>query len=219
MAPMTFPMTTADLTDLMMVQTVHWQLRAYQELSSTAGGEWIAADLGPQLWEAEVSTVEADLETIERLRARFNLLDGAIRSFYLYDPARPNPATDPMGTLLAEAEVTIDTIEANRKEVSFAGLPAGFTLPEGAWFSVTAGAPARTFLGQLAADISANGDGETGPVEFRPHMRSWVANGQAVRLLKPVAKVKIVAGALSVAQVTSVTHRLRFSARQTLAAG
>ena len=219
MAPMTFPMAVADLCDLMMVQTVQWQLRDYQELSMTAGGEVIAADLAPPLWEADVSTVEADLETTERLRARFNLLNGAIQSFYLYDPARPNPSTDPMGALLAEAEVSIDTIEANRKEVSFAGLPAGFTLPEGTRFSVTAGAPARTFLGQLAAEISANGDGETGAVEFRPHMRSWVANGQAVQLLKPVAKVKILAGSLSVAQVTAVTHRLRFTARQTLAAG
>jgi hypothetical protein len=40
-----------------------------------------------------------------------------------------------------------------------------------------------------------------------------------VTLLYPVAKVKLVPRSLSVDQVTSVLHRLRFTARQTLAAG
>lgn len=216
---MSFPMAPADLVDRMMVETVQWSLLEFQETSGIGGGEFLAADLGPRLWEASVSTVAADLQTIEALRSRFNLLDGALQSFYLYDPARPNPATDAMGTLLAASNVTIGAIEANRKEVSFSGLPAGFVLPEGTWFSVTAGAPSRTFLGQIAADVTANGIGATAPVELRPHMRAWLAAGQAVRLLKPVAKVKIVPRSLSTSQVTSVTHRLRFTARQTLAAG
>jgi len=218
-APVTFPMRTADLVDRMMVETVTWSLAEQQEFSGTGGGELIAADMGPRLWEAEVSTVAADLETIEALRARFNLLDGALQNFYLYDPARPNPSTDPSGALLAGATVTIAGIEANRKELRLAGLPPAFTLTEGTRFSVTAGAPARMFLGQLGADVTANGDGDTLAVELRPHLRPWVAAGQTVRLLKPVAKVKIVPRSLSVVQVTSVTHRLRFSARQTLAAG
>lgn len=217
--PVTFPMATADLVDRMMVETVQWSLLEFQELSGTGGSEFIAADMAPRVWEAECSTVAADLETIEALRARFNLLDGAINSFYLYDPARPNPSTDPTGALLAGETVTIEAIEANRKELSLAGLPSGFTLTEGTRFSVTAGAPSRTFMGQLAATVTANVDGETAAVELRPHVRSWVATGQTVQLLKPVAKVKIVPRSLSVAQVTSVTHRLRFTARQTLAAG
>lgn len=219
MAAMTFPMAPADLVDRMMVETVQWSLLEFQELSGTGGSELIAADLAPRVWEGEVSTVAADLDTIEALRARFNLLDGAIKSFYLYDPARPNPATDPMGALLAGASVTIGAIEGNRKELSLAGLPDGFVLPEGTRFSVTAGVPSRTFMGQFAADVAANSDGDTAPVELRPHLRPWVAAGQAVRLLKPVAKVKLVPRSLSVVQVTRVTHRLRFTARQTLAAG
>lgn len=219
MATVTFPMATADLADRMMVETVQWSLLEFQELSGTGGSELIAADLAPRVWEAEVSTIAADLETIEALRSRFNLLDGAINSFYLYDPARPNPSTDPTGTLLAAATVTILAIEANRKELRFAGLPAGFTLTEGTRFSVTSGVPSRTFMGQLAAGVTANGAGDTAAVELRPHLRPWVAAGQEVRLLKPVAKVKIAPRSLSVVQATSVTHRLRFTARQTLAAG
>jgi len=212
-------MATVDLADRMMVETVQWQLLEFQEVSGTGGSEFIAADMAPRVWEAEVSTVAADLDTIEALRARFNLLDGATSSFYLYDPARPNPSTDPTGALLAGETVTISAIEANRKELRFAGLPPAFTLREGTMFSVTAGAPARTFLGQLGADVASNGAGLTLPVELRPHLRAWLEAGQTVQLLKPVAKVKLVPRSMAVAQVTSVTHRLRFTARQTLAAG
>jgi hypothetical protein len=215
----TFPLAAADLVDRMMVEAVEWQLVDNQELSGTGAGEWIAALLGPALWQADVSSVEADFETIERLRARFLLLDGAIQNFMLYDPARPGPATDPAGAALDGETVTIESIEANRKELSLAGLPADMALPEGTRLSVSAGSPARTFLGVLAADVAADSEGDAGPVEVRPHLRPWLAAGQTVTLWKPAAKVKLVTGSLKVTQVTSVTSRLRFSARQTLAAG
>lgn len=216
---LTFPLARTDLADLLLLETVTWTLTESQELSDLGSGEILAADLGPRLWQAECSSIAADIETIEALRGRANALDGAIQSFYLHDPRRPYPATDPTGTLLAAATVTIEAIEANRSEVTLDGLPAGFVLPQGTLLSVTAGAPARTMLLQLAAAVMANGFGIAGPVELRPHLRPWVAAGQEVTLLKPVAKVKLLPRSLSVVQVTPVTHRLRFSARQTLAAG
>lgn len=215
---LTMPLSQENLADLMMVETVTWTLGEDQELSGTGDGETLAADLGPRLWSAECSTIAADIETIEALRGRFNALDGAIQSFYLHDPRRPYPATDPTGALLAGATVTIQSIEANRKELTLTGLPSGFELPQGTMLSV-AGPTSRTALLQLAAPVIANGGGVAGPVELRPHLRPWALAGQALTLLKPVAKVKLVPRSLSVVQVTSVTHRLRFSARQTLAAG
>lgn len=214
-----FPLSRVDLADHLLVETVTWNLGEDQELSSLGTGETLAADIGPRLWTAECSTIAADIDTIEGLRARFNALDGAIQSFYLYDPRRPNPATDPTGTLLAAAEVTIQSIEANRKELTLEGLPADFVLPQGTLLSVTAGAPSRTALLQLVSTVAADEEGIAGPVELRPHLRPWIAASQPVTLLKPVAKVKLLPRSLSVVQVTAVTHRLRFSARQTLAAG
>lgn len=219
MAALAFPLAAADLADLMMVETATWTLSESQELSEFGDGEPLAHDLGPRLWNVECSSVAADIDTIEGLRATFNTLDGAIQSFYLYDPRRPYPSTDPNGALLAAATVTIKSIEANRKELSLEGLPADFVLPKSTFLSVTAGDPSRTALLQLAAAVTADGDGETGPVELRPHLRSWIAAEAAVTLLKPVAKVKLLPKSVSVVHVTGVTYRLRFSARQTLAAG
>jgi len=71
----------------------------------------------------------------------------------------------------------------------------------------------------LNAEATADSEGDAGPVEVRPHLRPWLAAGQTVTLWKPAAKVKLVSGSLRVTQVTSVTSRLRFTARQTLAAG
>jgi hypothetical protein len=214
-----FPVTRQNLADLMMVETVTWSLGEDQELSGTGDGETLAADLGPRLWTAVCSTTVADIETIEALRARFNALDGSIQSFYLHDPRRPFPATDPAGTLLTPATVTIESIEANRKELTLEGVPDGLVLPQGTFLSVTAGDPSRTALLQLVASVTADGEGVAGPVELRPHLRPWAAATNAVALAYPVAKVKLVPRSLVVDQVSSVLHRLRFTARQTLAAG
>ena len=216
---LSFPLATADLVDLMMVDTVTRDLVDFQELSGLGGGETLARDLAPRLWQAECSTPALDADDIEALRSRFLTLDGAIQSFYLYDPRRPYPVTDPTGALLASSSVTISSIAANRKEITFAGLPADFHLPMNTRFSVTALDPSRTAYIQLAAAVTANGSGVAGPVEVRPHLRPWLVAGQPVTLRKPVVKVKLVPRSLAAVPVTRVTSRLRFSARQTLAAG
>ncbi|MBN9333856.1 hypothetical protein [Devosia sp.] len=216
---LTFPLAPSDLVDLMLIETVTWTLGEDQELSGLGSGEVLARDLGPRLWAGDASTGALDVDSIEALRGRFHTLDGAIQSFYLYDPQHPFPSTDPTGAILLGSNVTISNIAANRKEISFAGLPAGFALPMDARFSVTALNPSRTALIQLAAPITANGGGFAGPVEVRPHLRPWLAAGQTVQLRKPVAKVKLVPKSLSVVPVSGVTARLRFSFRQTLAAG
>lgn len=214
-----FPLATEDLVALMMVQSVTWTLLDFQELSGNGDGEWLAADLAPPLWQAVVSTVAADADMIEALQARFHLLDGAIRSFYLYDPRRPNPVNDPGGDLLDGETVTISSIETNRKELTLEGLPVGFEPQIGTRFSVTAGSPSRTYFGQFAgAAASVIGD-EAGPIEVRPHLRPWMAAGQTVQLLKPVTKVKLRPRTLTVVPVSTVTSRLRFEALQSMAAG
>jgi len=219
MAALTFPLATEDLVELMMVETVTWSLSETQEFSGLGSGEWIARDLAPRLWAADIASVVMDVDSTEALRARFNALDGAIQSFYLYDPRRPGPATDPAGTILAGAAVTLSVIADNRKEITLAGVPAGLLLPAGTRLSVTAGNPSRTAYLQLVASVTAGGGGLAGPVEVRPHLRPWLVTGQPVRLVKPVAKVKLVPKSLAVTPVGTVLARLRASVRQTLAAG
>ena len=216
---LTLPLATADLVDLLRIRDVAWNLMDQEEVSGLGSGEGLTADLGPKLWEGECTTVDIRTADLEKWKARFHILDGSNNAFYLYNPSVAYPETDPDGTALAGASVTVLAIEANRKEMSLAGLPAGFVVPWGAYASITGGSPSRTALVHLAADATADGTGETGNVEFRPHLRSWITAGMAVTLIKPVAKVKLVPRSLRSESVGQSTSRLRFTARQTLAAG
>lgn len=216
---LTFPLTLANLVDLLPIESVTWNLMQQQEYSGLGTGEGLSHDLGPALWEADVACAQFYHADVEKWRARFNTLDGSNNSFLLYNPAAKYPETDPTGTLLAGSTVTILAVGSNRKEMSLAGLPAGFVVPWGAYAQITSGSPERVALVQFAESKTATGLGNTSAIELRPHLRSWVSAGAAVALLKPAAKVKIVPGSLRVETSGALHSRLRFSARQTLAAG
>lgn len=216
---LSFPLTLPNLVDLLMIESVTWNLNYQQEYSGLGSGEGLSHDLGPALWEGDVATAQFPHAEVEKWRARFNLLDGSNNSFMLYNPAAMYPETDPQGTILAGRTITITVINGNRKEVALAGFPAGFVVPWGTYAQITAGSPSRVALIQFADTKSATSGGGVDFNECRPHLRPWIAAGAAVTLIKPSAKVKLVPGSLRVETAGALHSRLRFSARQTLAAG
>lgn len=216
---LSFPLSLPNLVDLLEIESVTWNLVRQQEYSGLGSGEGLSADLAPPLWEGDVSTGQFPHAEVEKWRARFNTLDGSNQSFMLYNPAAKYPETDPNGTLLAGSTVTLLSVGSNRKEVSLTGLPAGFTVPWGAYAQITGGSPSRVALVQFAEAKTASGSGNTSAIECRPHLRPWISSGQAVTLLKPAAKVKLVPNSLRVETTGALHSRLRFTARQTLAAG
>jgi hypothetical protein len=214
-----FPLSLPNLVDLLQIESVTWNLMHFQEYSGLGSGEGLTADLAPPLWEGDVATAAFYHRDVEKWRARFNTLDGATNSFMLYNPAARFPESDPQGSLLAGLNITVLTIGANRKELSLAGLPAGFVAPWGAYAQITGGNPSRVALVQFAESKTATVSGNTSAIECRPHLRPWIAAGMAVTLINPAAKVKLVPNSLRVETVGALMSRLRFTARQTLAAG
>lgn len=216
---LTFPLSLPNLVDLLQIESVTWNLIYQQEYSGLGSGEGLSHDLGPPLWQGDVSTGQFPHADVEKWRARFLALDGSNQSFMLYNPAAKYPETDPQGSLLAASTVTVHSINANRKELALAGLPVGFVAPWGAYAQITGGSPSRIALVQLLADGTANGSGQTGQIECRPHLRPWITTTMTVSLIKPAAKVKLVPNTLRVETTGPLHSRLRFTARQTLAAG
>lgn len=214
-----FPLSLPDLVDLLKITSVSWNLVYQQEYSGLGTGEGLSHDLGPPLWEGECQTAEVYHRDIEKWRARFFALDGSNQSFMLYNPAAKYPETDPNGSVLAGSTITIGSVGSNRKEMALSGLPAGFEVPWGAYAQITAGTPFRVALVQFLESKTATGLGNTSAIELRPHLRPWVTAGASVQLLKSAAKVKLVPNSLKVETAGALTSRLRFSARQTLAAG
>jgi hypothetical protein len=215
----TFPVSLPNLVDLLKIESVSWNLVYQQEYSGLGSGEGLSHDLGPPLWEADVTCAQFPHADVEKWRARFLGLDGSNQSFMLYNPAAKHPETDENGTALAGKNLTVLSVGANRKEFAIAGLPAGFEVPWGAYAQIEAGSPTRVALVQFLESKTATGLGNTSAIECRPHLRPWVAAGAVVTLLKPAAKVKLVPNSLRVETTGALHSRLRFAARQTLAAG
>lgn len=213
------PIAASDLADILKIETVTWTLVHQQQHSSMGSGEVLSSDLGPALYEAEVATIPLPHVATEKARSRLLALDGSIQSFMLYNPAADFPETDPQGTALEGHSLTILSVGTNRKEFAIAGLPAGFHVPWGAYCQIEAGTPSRVALVQFVEGKSASPSGNTSAIECRPHLRPWISAGAVVQLVKPAAKVKLVPRSLRVEQVGALHSRLRFTARQTLAAG
>jgi hypothetical protein len=215
---LSLPLALADLADLLPVAAVAWNEARQDAVSALGSGEWLTHELGPPLHEAEVRTARMPHARAEQLRARLRALDGGAH-FYLSNPTMLFPQADPGGAILSSANVVIATINANRKALTLSGLPAGYVITMGDHMHIDYSAPSRRALLQAAEGATANGSGVTAEFEVRPHLRPGITIGLAVKLMKPAAKVKIVPGSLRIETVTTLLSQLRFTARQTLAAG
>lgn len=213
-----FPIPQNQLGDLLPVQVVDWNLETYQELSMQGNAEFLAADLASPLWTGNV-TLRPLLHTDARAwMARLNALDGSIYPFYLANPLGWWPKADPGGSATTGLTPTINTINANRKELTFAGLVDGYVISPGDFFSVSYASGARRALFQCVTGATAGGSGTTASIEVRPHIQAGISAGASVSFAKPAAKVKIVPGTLTSQFYNANRTRINFSVRQTLQA-
>lgn len=214
----TFPLAIGMLADFLPISSVAWNLSDQQQYSRTGGGEILAKDLGPRLWTAKVTltpTSNLDVGVIEGL---LDTLDGAINEFYLFDPRRRYPVSDPKGTILAgSAGVYIDSLGSDNKSLSLRGLPADYVIPGGTMIAFDYGDLPRRALHRFSIGGVANGDGETGLLELRPHIRPGATVNTQVALAKASAKVKILPGSLASQPGPDVNFtNISFSVLQTL---
>lgn len=216
--PVAFPIAQADLGDLLPIQSVSWQLSRQQEVSGLGTGEMIVADLGAQLWEGEVGLRPLLHSDARAIMAKLDTMDGGLQSMFLANPLGWWPKLDPKGTAYGSAEPVILTIDANRKELRFDNLPAGYRLSGGDMFAVTYGG-GRRGLYRLVGDVTANGAGVSALVEVRPHLRPGIVTALDVTFARPAAKVKLLPGSVSSQMHSPHRTRITFRVRQTLAAG
>lgn len=217
MAAKTFPLAAADIADRLRIDKVSWTLVENQEISTVGTGEILAAELGPSLWRADITTARLTHREAHEIRAMINLLDGSINTFYLYDPLGKYPYGDPTGSIVGSNNVQLKAVNANRKEIQFKGLPAGYVLNIGDMVAHDYGSnPTRRNLYQIAGTVTADVSGETGYVEVRPHVRTGSSSSDALYLKKPAAKMKMIPGSLEISNDTLTSHVIRFQATQTL---
>ncbi|OCP04996.1 MULTISPECIES: hypothetical protein [unclassified Ensifer] len=213
-----FPRPVAEFADKLRLSSVKFWLDGQEEFSGLGSGEFLAADLGPKIWKADVTITELRHADASEVQALIESMDGSIGTFYLYDIRKQYPRLDRGGVTLGAANPVIASIGANRKSLSVSGLPAGYVLSVGDLFHFDYGSnPARRAFHRVAEVATANGSGITNPFEIRPHLKAGAAVGQAIKLVKPAPKMKIIPGSFDPGTGENVfTSGMRFQAQQTL---
>lgn len=215
---LSFPLTKAQFADRLFIGSVKWNLVRFDEISGNGGGEWLTTQLQPPLWEAACETIDLPNDAAHGVRALLNLI-GSTGTVFAWNPLQGGPAADPDGVTLGASAPVIASIAANRKDMSVSGLPSGYVLSAGDLMEVDYGSPSRRALVEVSIGATAAGNGTTPVFEVRPHLRPGIVTGAAVGLLKPAAKMKLVPGSDATEVSQPMFSRVRFTLRQTLAAG
>ncbi|MEY8143014.1 hypothetical protein [Falsihalocynthiibacter sp. CO-5D18] len=189
----TFPISLASFFDGLRVRSRVFSLGEAVEVSETGGGEVLTADYGPRLWGGSIEIVRADASILAQAMAMAEVLREAGGSFYIYDKAQPFPAADLAGEILGATVPTLSAIAANRKQISLAGLPAGYVVSAGdkLSFSYDGG---RRALHKVIVGGMATALGALASIEVRPHVRPDATLAVAVSLAKPACKAVLLPG-------------------------
>lgn len=211
-------LTLAQFDDLLPIGAQKFDLSESVEVNETAGGEILPSSYGPRLWQGPISVVTHTILNADDVVARAELMREAGAAFLLSPRHRAYPQNDPAGALLGASTPTISALNVNNRDIGIAGLPAGYVLRRGDFLSFEYGsAPIRYALHRIVSTTTANGSGVISSIELSPLIRPSVLVGAAIKLIKPMCKVKMVPGTFE-AQEHSYRPRNGFSFqwRQTL---
>jgi len=207
---LSFPLGLAAFQDLIPQVSVTMTLGEAMLANQTGGGEVLTSAYGTRLWRGSVVGRGQPYVDLDQITARIELLLSAGASFLVTQSSRRGPIDDPDGTTLGAATPSITTFSVNNRDVTFGGLPAGYTLRRGDLLSFTyLSNPTRYALHRVVTPATANGSGVTS-TEVVPPVRPGYATPAAITLVRPVCKAVIVPGSYRPPEV-SRDRRATFS--------
>ncbi len=191
-----FPMPLAEFWSPLRVASLSLSLPAAAEMSRTAGGEIIAAELGARLWSARVTLAPIGIENAAALQVKLRLLQRAGATLFVSPRIGDHPARDPNG-VIAASNLTIYGLPAGNQTLSLAGLPAGYALSAGDYLAFNYGNPAIQAFHQMVGDARADASGVVPVIEIVPQLRPGATIGASVTLVKPAFRALLVPGSLN----------------------
>lgn len=218
MSILTFPLALADFADGLRVRSFGWDLSENRRTSETGGGEILTSDLGPRLWRGAVEIAPNTYDGQRAAQALAHALRSGGRTFFVSPWKSQYPTEDPDGSLLGAATPSLKTPTGGSDVVTLQGLPVGYVLGAGDYFSFAYGtSPTRYALHQIAA-VSGPADaaGEL-QVQIVPAIRPGAADGDAVTLVKPACKAIVRPGSFKSSEIgLAAAGGLSFEFHQTL---
>lgn len=180
MAALAFPL---DLIEAGVFWRRSFTLQRRQEVSRIANGGSIRKEFGRPLWMAEYTTKTLSANSISRIRARLDSLDGGIQTFRGFDPARCRPMAYPSKKGLPAGSTgagTLSAILADNKRVTVSGLGNGFKVSTGDLMQI-----GTADLYSVVQGVTANSSGVATEIEVRPFLWPGTVTGRPVTFMKP----------------------------------
>jgi hypothetical protein len=188
-----FPLQVAEFwSKLRFAYRPEFELMQFKQQSADGGGNTMSSKFGQPKWRCDVVTAGGWHNSDMDIQAKLKALTGRDGTFLAYDIRRPNPKLDPLGTKITGYSPLVRTVGSNNRSLSLKALRTSYALSVGDFLSVADGTGKRS-LHELMEDITASGT-TTAEFEVQPFLPTWIAVDQAVDLIHPVAKFKIVAG-------------------------
>jgi hypothetical protein len=188
------PLAAADFWELLsFAGRPEFVSQQYRKQSMDGAGNARSASLGSPKWIVTVVLEGGWHSRNLPQEADLKRLEGMDKSFLAYDIRRPYPAADPDGWRIGETVAHIKTKGANNHSIALEDLPGHFTVTKGDKLSVLYQST-KYFLCEAMETMTADSSGDTGEFEIWPFMPAGIAVADAVTLIKPCGKFKIVAG-------------------------
>jgi len=148
-------------------------LVSVQEIARTASGIIAAKDMGPAIWQIELTTIPRTSDDQVTMEAMLHSLDGSVQTFSAHDLRRPYPLAHSDGAFSDSGY--LHTVDSGNRQISIGGLPSGLILSPGDYLAFDYGSSRA--LHQVMEPAVASGGGLTPLFEVRPHVRPGYSTG------------------------------------------
>ena len=215
---LTFPLSRADFYESLKVEAVEFRAPVQQSLTGVGDGTIIRHNLGPQLWEGEVTLIPSTHREAVEIEALLARLEEPGTSFFAYDPRVIGPRSDPDGDALDGLSLELEEVSGGR-EIAIRNLPAGFAISRGDMvsFQYQNGGATRYAMHRVVTGATAASTGITPLMEVTPAVRPGAAAGDPVELVRPYCKAVMVPGTVEYGSGAPViTEGASFTFRQQL---
>lgn len=215
---LTQPISVADLYARLSQPEARFDLGEARTRSETGGGETLTAQRGVRLWRGRIVINPARAIPHEQIQAVIDLLGRPGVSFMVEHPFMRFPQADPTGANLIGAAPFVAARADDRHIFSIGGLPAWYRVTPGDHLSIAwgAGGAKRSYHRVLTG--SAVTSGVAADVYVNPAIPEGVAVDDAVQVLRPALKAKMVPGSYEAPalQPGQLAGRSQFDWEQTL---
>ncbi|AET73302.1 hypothetical protein EMVG_00016 [Emiliania huxleyi virus PS401] len=196
-----FPLSLAQFHDLLRKQAADCNLGEALDIAETGGGEILSARIGNRLWAGSYTLHRQNAVDQEPILALIDLIRSPGRSFFTGDVAHRYPRLDPDGSILGATAVTVQSVEANNRELKLQGAPDGYTVSAGDHISIIYGSsPVKYGYFRVVSGSSFNDaftPTRTGLIEVQPFIPAGITGGETVQLVEPRMKAVYVPGSFS----------------------